>query len=145
MCPITCTCQLYLFWRDSPSFWSKIESDFTLCPSFFKSLYVKNCRKIRNVPLFFIFSLICPSFWNLKVGQYAIIQHAKDQTAVVVRAHCLHCSCKSKTHLYLCIRCITLTLTCYNLLLHSWSCTVHMFMLCPLSAQNFSRIMGYSR
>ena len=60
-----------------PSFWSKKESEFTMC-LFCKYLYKVMCRKIRNVPLFCTFSLIHPTFWNLKVGKY-VIEYLIDQ------------------------------------------------------------------
>ena len=64
------TCQLFLFWRNSSSFRSKKENDFIMCSCFCSNLCIVMYRKFRNVPLFKFFSLICSSFWNLKVGKY---------------------------------------------------------------------------
>ena len=66
------TCQLFLFWRNSSSFRSKKENDFIMCSCFCSNLCIVMYRKFRNVPLFKFFSLICSSFWNLKVGKYAL-------------------------------------------------------------------------
>ena len=66
------TCQLFLFWRNSSSFRSKKENDFIMCSCFCSNLCIVMYRKFRNVPLFKFFSLICSSFWNLKVGKYGI-------------------------------------------------------------------------
>ena len=69
------TCQLFLFWRNSSSFRSKKENDFIMCSCFCSNLCIVMYRKFRNVPLFKFFSLICSSFWNLKVGKYAYTQN----------------------------------------------------------------------
>ena len=66
------TCQLFLFWRNSSSFRSKKENDFIMCSCFCSNLCIVMYRKFRNVPLFKFFSLICSSFWNLKVGKYEL-------------------------------------------------------------------------
>ena len=66
----THTCQLFFFWRNSSSFRSKKENDFIMCSCFCSNLCIVMYRKFRNVPLFKFFSLICSSFWNLKVGKY---------------------------------------------------------------------------
>ena len=47
------------------------ENDFIMCSCFCSNLCIVMYRKFRNVPLFKFFSLICSSFWNLKVGKYA--------------------------------------------------------------------------
>ena len=70
-CYLLHTCQLFLFWRNSSSFRSKKENDFIMCSCFCSNLCIVMYRKFRNVPLFKFFSLICSSFWNLKVGKYA--------------------------------------------------------------------------
>ena len=67
------TCQLFLFWRNSSSFRSKKENDFIMCSCFCSNLCIVMYRKFRNVPLFKFFSLICSSFWNLKVGKYVFV------------------------------------------------------------------------
>ena len=67
------TCQLFLFWRNSSSFRSKKKNDFIMCSCFCSNLCIVMYRKFRNVPLFNFFSLICSSFWNLKVGKYEIM------------------------------------------------------------------------
>ena len=79
------TCQLFLFWRNSSSFWSKKENDFIMCSCFCSNLCIVMYRKFRNVPLFKFFSLICSSFWNLKVGKYvkAISQRSDYVTRVM--------------------------------------------------------------
>ena len=71
-CNLLHTCQLFLFWRNSSSFRSKKENDFIMCSCFCSNLCIVMYRKFRNVPLFNFFSLICSSFWNLKVGKYAV-------------------------------------------------------------------------
>ena len=68
------TCQLFLFWRNSSSFRSKKENDFIMCSCFCSNLCIAMYRKFRNVPLFKFFSLICSSFWKLKVGKYEILE-----------------------------------------------------------------------
>ena len=83
------TCQLFLFWRNSSSFRSKKENDFIMCSCFCSNLCIVMYRKFRNVPLFKFFSLICSSFWNLKVGKYAIDHNWK------IKFNALHVGCKS--------------------------------------------------
>ena len=45
-----------------------------MCSHFCSNLCIVMYRKFRNVPLFNFFSLICSSFWNLKVGKYVSIR-----------------------------------------------------------------------
>ena len=43
-----------------------------MCSCFCSNLCIVMFRKFRNVPLFKFFSLICSSFWNLKVGKNGV-------------------------------------------------------------------------
>ena len=89
------TCQLFLFWRNSSSFRSKKENDFIMCSCFCSNLCIVMYRKFRNVPLFKFFSLICSSFWNLKVGKYGALTF-KGGTGLFSRHEPLSClSCCS--------------------------------------------------
>ena len=78
------TCQLFLFWRNSSSFRSKKENDFIMCSCFCSNLCIVMYRKFRNVPLFKFFSLICSSFWNLKVGKYVLFRSLQYWNAKMV-------------------------------------------------------------
>ena len=66
------------------SFRSKKENDFIMCCCFCSNLCIVMYRKFRNVPLFKFFSLICSSFWNLKVGKYALTLLYRSQWVVTV-------------------------------------------------------------
>ena len=60
-----------------------------MCSCFCSNLCIVMYRKFRNVPLFKFFSLICSSFWNLKVGKYDTCCYMKGSTFWTLDIKCV--------------------------------------------------------